>query len=953
MPLSPAEKLKLQTDQAVVAKLVTAPKRAAAVAKVTADINALVPDPLPAPPPTVTQVSPRSGPIAGGESIVITGANFVNVVAVRFGATPATSVTVNSAAQITAVAPPEGAGMEDITVATTAGVSAVSPADLFDPTAPPPPPPAPSISTIGPSSGPTTGGTSVNITGANLTGATAVMFGAVPAESFVVNSASSITAIAPVESAEEVDVIVTTPSGTSSTGLVDKYTYFTPTPPPSGLNWHAPTNMGSALTFPVSGVPNDYYQISTTKAFNIFDVGDPIQFTLARGSGATGYEVRDHAGNLLGSGPITAGANALALANPGKFGSFLLRLQGPTVDANFGDGYGDCWFHVWPNNPNYPAIGGYKSGFVAADPPAGLSVGDPNPFNNGSGGNANSTLAAFTDSPYRLGFPPPPTGTTQSTWVAWAQALATGYKQQIGIDQVSGWLSIKPDGVRTPRIYTAAFSGFSGSAADVAAVTAAVQILGTEAVYEGYNEPNTSMSPQTFFPIHQAFYAAVKAGNPEAQVAGPCTVTMNNVSSGWLATFLGLKPNLDAWTSHPYNSIAQGNMWLGDECMGKMVAALTQFGYENLPRFCTEYGGMFMADYGPYFPLRQLADGIRGSLQMERWGIPIQNQDWFYECDHGFWAQPSWLANAQINFGEGGQDMNPICMGRNQLSIQLRGKVFSEDVPLGGASDFMRAYAFTGPTDGTSMVALFSAGPSSLSVTVESSGTITATDVMGNAVPMANGQVTVTALPTYVNSTAPITVTDVDNGLMTAVDLIPGYGVASVLPSMSQTNVARITAGTITSSYVDDSDDDGNSPYTDLSNVANGQVTITLPKPTVVARIAPIAAPAWHQQTTPVQFKVEVQVGGVWADVLDYLNPTATSIPFVSVGTGCTAVTWFDGAWMFPFQLKGPMTITGIRYTGIYPTFGDSPDVATSSGTASHQGCPQRTVSNGIRAYAT
>ena len=56
-------------------------------------------------PPTVTSLSPTSGPTGGGTSVTITGTSFTGATAVTFGATAATGFTVNSATQITATAP--------------------------------------------------------------------------------------------------------------------------------------------------------------------------------------------------------------------------------------------------------------------------------------------------------------------------------------------------------------------------------------------------------------------------------------------------------------------------------------------------------------------------------------------------------------------------------------------------------------------------------------------------------------------------------------------------------------------------------------------------------------------------------------------------------------------------------------------------------------------------------
>lgn len=83
----------------------------------------------------------------------------------------------------------------------------------------------PALVSISPNSGPTAGGTTVTITGTNLTGATAVNFGSNNAASYVVNSASSITATSPTGSAGTVDITVTTPDGSSTTSAADQFTY--------------------------------------------------------------------------------------------------------------------------------------------------------------------------------------------------------------------------------------------------------------------------------------------------------------------------------------------------------------------------------------------------------------------------------------------------------------------------------------------------------------------------------------------------------------------------------------------------------------------------------------------------------------------------------------------------------------------------------------------------------
>ena len=80
--------------------------------------------------PVVSSVMPVNGPQAGGTSVTISGSNFNNAIAVRFGTSAAASFTVISANQITAVSP-AGNNVVDITVTTAGGTSIASAVDLF------------------------------------------------------------------------------------------------------------------------------------------------------------------------------------------------------------------------------------------------------------------------------------------------------------------------------------------------------------------------------------------------------------------------------------------------------------------------------------------------------------------------------------------------------------------------------------------------------------------------------------------------------------------------------------------------------------------------------------------------------------------------------------------------------------------------------------------------------
>jgi RHS repeat-associated protein len=81
----------------------------------------------------------------------------------------------------------------------------------------------PAVTTISPASGPRAGGTAITITGTGFTGATSVTVGGKTA-SFRVDSDTSISATTP-PGRGTVDVVVTTPAGSSPTGPADQFTY--------------------------------------------------------------------------------------------------------------------------------------------------------------------------------------------------------------------------------------------------------------------------------------------------------------------------------------------------------------------------------------------------------------------------------------------------------------------------------------------------------------------------------------------------------------------------------------------------------------------------------------------------------------------------------------------------------------------------------------------------------
>jgi hypothetical protein len=160
--------------------------------------------------PTISSISPSSGPTVGGTLVTIIGSNFQDGATVSFGQVAATNVKFNSSTRLEATTPAESAGLVDVTVTNPHGQPVVH-MDAFTFTTP-----APMISTIAPTSGSTNGGTLVTIIGSNFQDGATVSFGQVAATNVKFNSSTRLEATTPAESASLVDVTVTNPDGQSA-----------------------------------------------------------------------------------------------------------------------------------------------------------------------------------------------------------------------------------------------------------------------------------------------------------------------------------------------------------------------------------------------------------------------------------------------------------------------------------------------------------------------------------------------------------------------------------------------------------------------------------------------------------------------------------------------------------------------------------------------------------------
>jgi hypothetical protein len=163
--------------------------------------------------PTATLVSPNSGPTTGGTVITVTGTNFVSGATVNIGGTAATGVTFVSSTRLQARTPAKAAGGYAVQVVNPNGQSANTPSGFTYTSATAP---APTATSLSPTSGPTTGGTVITVTGTNFVSGARVNVGGTAATGVAFISATQLRATTPAKAAGGYTVQVVNPNGQSA-----------------------------------------------------------------------------------------------------------------------------------------------------------------------------------------------------------------------------------------------------------------------------------------------------------------------------------------------------------------------------------------------------------------------------------------------------------------------------------------------------------------------------------------------------------------------------------------------------------------------------------------------------------------------------------------------------------------------------------------------------------------
>ena len=246
-------------------------------------------------PPSVTGLSVSAGPLGGGGTTVISGVHLSGATGVSFGGTSATILSGTDDTIAVTIPSVGSAGARNVTVTTGSGTSTqVVPYTYVA---------APAVTGLLPASGPTAGGTTVEITGTDLSGATVTVDG--NAVATTVNTSTRIEFTTPASAAGPAVVAVSTTGGSVTAGT---FTYVadapaeavvpsapgTPIaiagPASAAVTWTAPSAPGSfpVSTYQVTSLPSGGSCLTSSTSCTItgLESGTAYSFMVRALSGA-------------------------------------------------------------------------------------------------------------------------------------------------------------------------------------------------------------------------------------------------------------------------------------------------------------------------------------------------------------------------------------------------------------------------------------------------------------------------------------------------------------------------------------------------------------------------------------------------------------------------------------------------------------------------------------------
>lgn len=344
--------------------------------------------------PSIVSLNPSAGPLAGGNSVTISGSGFTGVQWVKFGdvTLAPTAYTVDSTSQISVTVPARGTpGTVRVSVSTPGGVTPETGGAHYIYAA------APTITGLDPTVGSTAGGNQVIVHGTSFVAPLTVKFGDSTATAVAIDSSVQVRATAPAHAPGTVNVSVTAAGGTSANTPADDYAYQLPPSVSSVVPGNGPTQGGTDVTImganfiaPVVVKFGD----ATATSVQIDSTTQVRATTPAHGAGVVDVDV------------ITSGGTGTKVAGFEYLGTPVLSAlsvyAGPESGGNTvtltGSAFVNVLFVSFGDRTTTP-LGGYTPTSLQVVVPAPVAAGDVTVTVTSTGGTSNGLVYRYATLP--------------------------------------------------------------------------------------------------------------------------------------------------------------------------------------------------------------------------------------------------------------------------------------------------------------------------------------------------------------------------------------------------------------------------------------------------------------------------------------------------------------------------------------------------------------------------
>lgn len=614
--------------------------------------------------------------------------------------------------------------------------------------------------------------------------------------------------------------------------------------------------------------PPGFIRPESGRRSHVFYVGEPVRFSTGT---ATQYEVRDYWGNLVDKGPA-GGEVTLKVSQPGWYKLYLFRNEST---PQWGDAIGDTTFVIFRNHQGFPPL-------PPADVPGGFYPSEDQPMRGVTGMGPQRHSLRNPEKP---------------------DEMIKLLSMNVELDK-KYYLPFDP--VRK-RVLMCAFP--NGTKGRLEGIRKIVEHFKNDIRYwEPRNEPNFGASGAQFVREELAdFYKTIKSVDPGLKVMGPGTVSIGPMLMPWLEDFFraGGARFIDVFSFHIYNGV-NGDVWLARWTLDGLMSLLAKYGVKDIEKWQTEQG-FFAAVYGAYQPRLQGRWTMIEMMIFDQYGIPKEHNHLWYDRSHGFWDFPTWWIN------EDGGGMNPAGPLMRVWSEELYGTLFAGKLSFGKDGDKLYLGNMYASPDGKKRLAAImnvGCGRGRVEFSVRGGNSLKVVSPFGveSTVPVRAGRavVEVPELPIYIELEPGQTIEVIPQDWGVNLARLPGVRFVS---SGSGKDIHKIANGHYENWYY--AQKPGEEPWADDTGSFPAWLEVQLPSPQKIARVVLFSCPPWQNQSTLVEYELQVDEGGRWKTVAHVSEPLKTFGVYSCV-TRTTVDSFFADRWVFEHTF-GPVTTQKIR----------------------------------------